>query len=230
MDHREAIETMASERYLLDELSPEVRAAYEEHLFSCTDCASDTLSGAAFISRAKEILPTMKCGDVLAPRALSVKALPPKRDWLAWLRPTFAVPVFASLIGILAYQNVVTFPALQSAASEPQVLPAAVVLHGDTRGGHAVVHGDLIHGSTIMVELPQQGSSYVTYKFVFYDSHGKLIASRSAENSGETQDTQTIWLPGRVKQDTYKIALSGITASGETVAIREQFFDLQIKK
>ena len=33
--------TMASERYLLEEMSELERHAFEEHFFSCADCAED---------------------------------------------------------------------------------------------------------------------------------------------------------------------------------------------
>jgi len=227
MDHFEAMKTMAAEQYLLDELSPELRDAFEEHLFSCVECANDTLLGATFIDSAKAVLPTMTTSSATAqPRP---QAKPKTRDWFAWLRPALVIPVFASLLAIIGYQNLVTYPELQLAATEPKVLPSPTVLHGDTRGGVPVVHADLVQGSTIVVELPQ-ASHYASYRFDFYNSTGKLIWTRSVENVGTSEDTATIWLPGRVRQDSYKLALSGITSTGEVVAIQQQFFDLQIKK
>ena len=41
MDHQEAVRQKATERYLLDELDPELRDQFEEHLFDCQDCALD---------------------------------------------------------------------------------------------------------------------------------------------------------------------------------------------
>ena len=35
MDHSEAVQLMATERYLLGELSPDQREAFEEHFFEC---------------------------------------------------------------------------------------------------------------------------------------------------------------------------------------------------
>jgi hypothetical protein len=40
----------------------------------------------------------------------------------------------------------------------------------------------------------------------------------------------TIWLPGRIKQDSYKLAISGVTASGEDIPLQQQFFELRLKK
>ncbi len=218
---------MASERYLLDELSPEERDAFEEHLFGCTECANDTVLGATFIDHAKTILPSMQASK--SPAAGQARAKPEqvKRDWFSWLRPLFVVPVFASLLGIICYQNLVTYPELERAATDPEVLPAPTVLHGDTRGGTPVVHADLVQGSTIVVELPH-AAHYASYRFDFYNSAGKLIWSRSLAGAG-AEDTATIWLPGRLKDDSYKLALSGVTATGEVVAIQQQIFRLKVK-
>ena len=57
MDHSEAVEQMLAERYLLNELPPEMRDAFEEHMFDCPECAFDMRAGAAFIDEAKLQLP-----------------------------------------------------------------------------------------------------------------------------------------------------------------------------
>jgi anti-sigma factor RsiW len=46
MDHQEAVRQNATEKYLLDELDPELRDQFEEHLFDCQDCALDVRAGA----------------------------------------------------------------------------------------------------------------------------------------------------------------------------------------
>jgi len=46
MTHDNAIETMAAERYILDELDPAERDAFEEHFFDCTGCTADVRDAA----------------------------------------------------------------------------------------------------------------------------------------------------------------------------------------
>jgi hypothetical protein len=47
--HEAAVETLAAERYLLDEMSGADREAFEDHFFSCETCAADLRSCAAML-------------------------------------------------------------------------------------------------------------------------------------------------------------------------------------
>jgi hypothetical protein len=243
MEHHEAVEMMASERYLLDELTPELRDAYEEHMFGCTECANDVRFGAEFVDQAKAVLseeaalPGMaakkapaagKVVPVQKPES-SQKPRKEKRDWFGWLRPGVMVPAFACLLAIVGYQNLIVYPALEASASEPRLLPPATVLAGETRGGVPIVYADLVTGSTVTVPLPP-GGTYTSFKFDFYDSKGKLIWTHTMRGAGVADDTATIWLPGRIKQDSYKLAISGVTASGENIPLQQQFFELRTRK
>src|SRR5678809_1260477 len=101
MDHDEAVRQKATERYLLDELDPELRDQFEEHLFDCQDCALDLRAGAMFVEQTKVILSEIPAVSVArVPAAAAAKP-----GWLAWLRPAFAVPVLALLLVVIAYQN-----------------------------------------------------------------------------------------------------------------------------
>ena len=41
MDHTQAISEKMTEKYLLDELTPQLRENFEEHFFDCLECARD---------------------------------------------------------------------------------------------------------------------------------------------------------------------------------------------
>jgi anti-sigma factor RsiW len=55
ISHEEAMQTLATEKYLLGELHPELRDQFEEHLYECQECAFD-LWAATFLAHAKGIL------------------------------------------------------------------------------------------------------------------------------------------------------------------------------
>ena len=56
MGHDEAVRTLATEKYLLGEMHPELREKYELHLFNCEECALDLWAAITFLTHAKAIL------------------------------------------------------------------------------------------------------------------------------------------------------------------------------
>jgi hypothetical protein len=119
MTHEDAVHTMASERYLLEEMSELERYAFEEHLFSCADCAEDVRIG-----------DLMRAGAREAARKQPI-VFQPRRP----LRWAVAAPwaAAASLALALGYQ-LVSAPALDRPyALEPTTLRPA------SRGADAVV-------------------------------------------------------------------------------------------
>jgi len=133
MDHKEAIRLQAAEKYVLGELPAELREAYEEHYFECAECALEVKAAAAFIDTSREEF-----------RRAPEKAVSESREkasggWFFWLRPAFAVPALAVLLGIVGYQNLVTLPHLRSASSFAGSQPFSEFSLGSTnvRGGEA---------------------------------------------------------------------------------------------
>src|SRR5690242_2089456 len=112
MDHREALRLQAAEKYVLGELSPQLRDEYEEHYLECQECGEELKTTVAFVDSARGVLQ-----DEVAVRTEAEIAQPRKAAWLAWLRPAVAVPVFAALLLVVAYQNLVTIPRLQHGVS-----------------------------------------------------------------------------------------------------------------
>jgi hypothetical protein len=229
MDHSEAIELMAAERYLLDELTPELRESFEEHAFDCTECSLDLRAGAAFIQVAKTELPGI-VEESSARIKAEAKPARKKFDWSLWLRPAFAVPAFAGMLGVIGFQNLATIPALKSAAREPRILPS-VSFHAGTRGApHTQVLADRNHGVVFSIELPQ-GAAYASYGFDLYDPSGKQQWSRTISTSvaGSTGDgTVSLVIPGAgLQQGSYTLAISGVTAEGGRTEIERRVLDIQ---
>src|SRR5262249_53384304 len=108
MDHPEAIRLMAVEKYLLNELSPELRKSFEEHLFECSECEFDVQAGYALIDGAKD---AFSFSTVEVAKA-HVPGKP--NPWLSWFRPAIAIPVIALLLIVVGYQNLVMVPTLKN--------------------------------------------------------------------------------------------------------------------
>ena len=90
MDHNEAIKEMAAERYLLNELTPELRDDFEEHAFGCPECALDLRAGSTFINIAKGELPELVAASPAPSQAEPARPIKKTFDWHSWLRPAFA--------------------------------------------------------------------------------------------------------------------------------------------
>lgn len=232
MTHSEAVKEMAAERYLLDELSSEVRDDFEEHMFDCPQCALDVRAGAAFVNEAKHQLPELTAGLALPKRALSPAKEPSL--WLSWLRPAFALPVFAALFLVVGYQNLVTVPALRKSAEMPSIVPTAPS-YGATRGGnHILVTADRAHGVALPIDVPLDPAigNFSSYSFDLYSPDGKLAWSGSvaggAQAPGGELQLSVVIKGGMLQNGTYSVAVSGIGKNSERTPLDRFVFDVTL--
>ena len=231
MDHDEAVGKNATEKYLLDELDPDLRDQFEEHMFDCQDCALDVRAAAMFVEQTKVALAE-------APVAAEVRVPAPAKSadrsgssWLAWLRPAFAVPVFALLLAVIGYQNFVTLPHLLRAANQPQIDPFESINYS-TRGTDPepmVFHVQPDMGFNLILN---QGTdtTYVTYDLKLYNPAGKLQWT-SRIPAASPDDKRSIHIPGTgLEQGKYTLDTFGVTATGESSKIGSRPIEVQIQK
>jgi hypothetical protein len=235
MDHNEAVQQMATERYLLDDLSPDLREAFEQHLFDCQECTLDLRLGAAFVDEAKIQLPELTTEVPNWSAREPSRPFSKKRGWFSFLRPVFnptiAGPVFAALLAVVGYQNLVTYPTLRADANQPQLVPA-ISLHDETRGVKDVVEADRKQGTSLLVDVPSE-TGYSSFTFDLYDPQGKVTMTRTisaAQESAAGGGTLSLQLRGsELQQGTYAVAVNGITADGKRTALHRYRFDVQLK-
>ena len=55
MDHNEALQLQAVEKYVLGELPPPLRDEFEKHFFDCQECALNVKAGAGFVDNARAV-------------------------------------------------------------------------------------------------------------------------------------------------------------------------------
>ena len=80
MTHQQALDGLASERYLLDEMTEVERFEFEAHYFDCVDCAEDVRLGDRIRQEARRASAAMQGGaDSLA-------------DGIAWFRAKGMAP------------------------------------------------------------------------------------------------------------------------------------------
>jgi anti-sigma factor RsiW len=218
MDHNEAVKLMITEKYLLDELSPEERDRFEEHFFGCTECADDVRAGALFIEKSKSVLGER---PALVPDKTPA-AQREKKGWLAWLRPAFTVPVMAALVAVIAYQNF-------ARREQPQLLASAslnIAARGVDTPVITIRSGE---GFLLFINIAPD-SSYSSYVADMYDPGNKLEWSIKIP-ALTTQDQWPVQVPrANRKSGTYAIAVRGITPAGEGADIGRRSFEIQIEE
>jgi len=172
MEHREALELMAAEKYLLDEFPPALRDEFEEHMFGCRECALDVRTLSAFVEQSKKVLG--------APAEVAARPTPEKPQRLAWLRPAFAVPLFAVLLAVIGYQALVERPALRKTVADlqrPAVLSSAYLSSGMARGEkETVVNATPGQPFVLFVDIPTS-SRFASYQAEMLSPAGATLWS-----------------------------------------------------
>jgi Putative zinc-finger len=234
MEHSEAVDQMATERYLLNELTPDQRDAFEQHFFDCPECALDLRVASTFVDEAKIQLPGLTAAPA---RPAAEPQNGKKRDWFAWLRPAFnpvfAGPVFTALLLVMGYQNTVQMPGLRAAADEPRVVPLTS-LRGATRSGERkTVEASHKLGAGLVIDLPQE-PVYPSYAFAMYDAQGKTVwtlestaASLGQSGTGADAGPVSLSIPGNgLQAGTYTLTVQGIAANGQRTELQRSLLDI----
>jgi hypothetical protein len=212
MDHNEAIRSMIVEKYLLSDLTPELREEFEEHFFDCRECGDDVRTGAAFLEHSKTILST-----VPAPVAARAVSTTPKITWASWLRG-LAVPAMAVLLAIVGYQNFATVPKLKSAIAEanaPRIFPSASLIAANSRGSNQS-RVTVRKGESFLLFLDiNTENHFPSYVAELYGPAGALEWSLPIA-ADTAKETLPISVPAKERSTgTYTLVVSGVSVGGE---------------
>jgi hypothetical protein len=134
MTHQDAIDTLAAERYLLDEMSELERHAFEEHYFTCAECARDLRVAAQLRAGAQSVFEARAADAEPAPaqaRRGLVADMPGRAVWRPAIRTVLPWAAAAGLALALVYQ-------MRAPGFDPQAV-AAVPLRPVSRGAVTTV-------------------------------------------------------------------------------------------
>jgi uncharacterized protein CbrC (UPF0167 family) len=141
MEHERAVQNLAVECYLLGEMSPGEREAFEEHYFECAICAEDVRAAAQFIEDAKDVFAGRReAGAPVRAQEVAVRAHA-GWDWRGWLRPQIAAVAIAGFAVVAGVETFSTIPGLRRQVNEfesPRIVKS-IFLRPVTRGDAAVV-------------------------------------------------------------------------------------------
>jgi Putative zinc-finger len=214
MDHNEALRSEACEKYLLGELPPAQREAYEEHYFSCPECAAQLRCAVEFLGASREIFTASPI-----PRS-STETARGGASRFAWFRPVYAAAALAALLLLIGYQNLVTIPKYKRAASS-QILPMHSLITAATLGDESLnfkVPADQPFG--LEVDVPYD-PAYSTYLVELESPSGGITPLRSL-TAAEAQKTQIFAINPGSQSGKYTIVVSGLaTPSAAPSSARE---------
>ena len=146
MTHEAAVSGQLAERYLLGELDPAEREAYEAHYFDCPACSAEVMAGGRFVegaraaaaSRAPLEAPAAAVPASARPPAPAPATGPADPWWRRWLAgPRLAYGSALVLLVAIGHQTLVVTPALRgrlAAWEEPAVVASPTLLRPQTRG------------------------------------------------------------------------------------------------
>jgi Putative zinc-finger len=186
MDHDLAVKSQACEKYLLGDLSPDLRDAYEEHYFSCAECATQLRMAAELVGAGQRIFAQTPAPAV----ATGARIAQETGGWLRWFRPAIAIPVLATLLLVVGYQNLVMVPRLKDSRA-PRVLPMFSLISANTRGETVPAFTTQPNQPVgLYVDVPAD-AAYASYGISVQDPSGKTIPLRSLSYA-EAQKTQVL--------------------------------------
>ena len=204
MDHSEALRLQAAEKYVLGELSPELREEYEEHYFECEECMADVKAAAAFVDGARELF--------REERGQEQKERFQIGRWLDWLRPAIAAPALAALLLIVGYQSLVTIPKLERNKAVPtgaQNADFVSLIGANSRSEGAKsfqIHRD--RPAILEIDIPASGE-FSAYVCELQDISGHAV-HQSRISAADARRTVHLIIPnGALAEGAYTLAIFG---------------------
>lgn len=202
MDHTQAIERQAAERYVLGELPASEAEDFERHFFECTDCADAVEAGGSIIEGARIALRQPLPAD--RERRAEPRRKPLKFQW--WPQGAFACAA-AALGALVVYQSAFVIPALRQAVSRAQVLPA-FQLAGVSRGEAAPLQ---VSREAPFVSLAADIPPDATYpKYACTLTRGSRTIFQVTANAPEAGQPITVLVPVKgLSPGNYELTISG---------------------
>ena len=223
IDHADATLTGAAERYVLGDMEEQERERYEEHFFSCADCADEVRAAARFVENARPLLHSAANPAVALPRS-AVRASGP--SWwdalLASFRPLQLGAAAAGLVlvAVVAYQSLILVPGLRRDLRQAEDLQTAPSYFLSVARGQApvipVTSGERVVTLTLSSSFDR---TFPFYRVDVQDAGGRSIQSNVVRPVGRGEELPLLLKVRDLPSGPYVVVVSGIeSASSQTPA------------
>jgi hypothetical protein len=214
MEHTEAVQLKAAERYVLGELTGDLRAQYEDHYFGCVACAEELKLAAMFAENTRAVLEAEAAAESLAAPAVGARKTASGGWFAGILRPSFVVPVFALLLLLAGYQNLIVIPHLKSAApaGAPQTLPSYSLITADSRGGEPpTITVPTNKPFSLYIDIPPE-KQFPRYVCEVVNAAGAIEYSLNISGQEAQNSVQLLMPPATLKAGNYALVVRGLAA------------------
>jgi len=232
MDHSEATQMRAVERYMLGDLSVSEVEDFERHFFDCPQCSEELRTLTIFQENARAVLAEPVPSPVAA--SLPVVPVPPgtKAGWwrdlkgLLWLRPSIAAPAFAALV-------VALFAGYEVGLRRPVEVPqpiSAYPLYAASRGDEPVIAPPAGAEFYSLYMDRTWERDFPSYRAVLQDDPG--AAERYAMRLAAPAPDHPIYVltPMRALSDgRYVLRILGVDDAGKETEVARYPFTLRFK-
>jgi hypothetical protein len=196
MEHELAVRNLAVECYLLGEMTPGEREAFEEHYFECAICGEDVRAASRFLADMKGVF---EAGA--AARTAGREAREPRStlgSWPAWLQPQLAAAAFVLLAAVAGVETLSTIPGLRREVAEanaPRIVKSQV-LRPQTRGAATVLDAPAGGPVVLSFDLPEFSPLLAArgLQFVVRSTDGRVVFEVTGR-SLEPGDPVTLSVP-----------------------------------
>jgi hypothetical protein len=217
MEHERAIQNLAVECYLLGQMSPEERDAFETHYFECAVCADDLRAASQFVEDARSIFASERAASererLAPPRTVSEPR--PSWNWMGWLQPQFAAGIIGVLAIVVGVETLGTIPSLQrrlNDASAPRIV-SSTFLRPQTRGEPTRLTTVSGEPAVFIFDLPESPPAEV--RFVVKSTDGRTVFQLPGKVSGHG-DQVTLSIPRLdLPAGPYALVVEAAAADGQ---------------
>lgn len=200
MEHNELTQ-YATERYLLEEMPEAERDQFEEHFFSCMECAAEVKAGARMMAAGRAVV-----REHVTPVVVPFKK---KTSWQQWFPQTAAASVLAASMGWFGASAYLTRPVI-TIAEVIQVNAETELERGPADVQQAIVVGE---DAILNFQIPTDDGA-PSYVYTVRDAGGKTLFTRT--KSLEEASTKAVSLSLRgLPRGSYLVVMEGVREDGK---------------
>ena len=226
MDHALAERTQAAERYLLGQMAEFERDQYEEHFFSCEECAEEVRLTAAFLESARPhvtgSLQAAAAANTRWPALARLSTAWARMKPLFWPMPAGIAAAAVLMLAVTGYQMAVVVPNLALEVQQAQRIQTAPwYFLSSSRSEAAVVTAadqDRWAGLTLSRSFDRP---FPFYRCEIRDAEGRLVLTEVVPGPPAGDELQILLPLANLTPGVYAVAVAGLESATSQAAQSE---------